>query len=326
MFDLAFLLLFVAVLLAFGALYWGLRVADSAERERRERRVTNARAQVAVDVAATTIRRRARRGTSASSLDSKLRGLTPSLEVLERRLAVANLKVTVSEYLLGIGVAAAVLGLGASFIGRTPLLFSILFGLAFGIGMPHMVLLFIEKRRTGKILKQLPDALDSMVRAVKAGLPITQTLLSVGDEVPDPLGAEFKAISQQVRLGKTIGEAMDEAAERLQVQEFRFLVVTLVLQQETGGNLAETLSNLSDIIRKRSQLRLKVKALSAEARASAYIVGALPFAMAALLTIINSEYMAKLFFDPRGIYLLCAAGVMFTLGVGTMIRMVRFEI
>jgi tight adherence protein B len=325
MFDVAFLLLFAAAALGLAAFYWAFRMVGADERHRRERRIANARLPNAADTESTTIRRRTRRDAQ-HSLDSKLRGVTPSLEVLERRLSVAGLKVTVSEYLLGIGVAGLVLGFGASYVAHMPLLFSAMFGFGFGMGVPHMVLLFIERRRTRKILKQLPDALDTMVRTVKAGLPITQALLTSGEEIADPLGAEFKHIGQQIRLGKTIGEAMEEAAQRLQIQEFRFLVVTLALQQETGGNLAETLTNLSDIIRKRSQLRLKVKALSSEARASAYIVGALPFAMAAILTVINTQYMAKLFFDPRGIYLLCAAGISFALGVGTMVRMVKFEI
>ncbi len=324
MFDVAFLLLFLAAALVLGALYWGFHLSSADARQRRERRVTNARMPVA-DVEASTIRRRTRRDTR-QSLDSKLRGVTPSLEVLERRLVTAGLKVTVSEYLLGIGVAGLVLGLGASFLAHMPLLFSIMFGFGFGMGVPHIVLLFIERRRANKILKQLPDALDIMVRAVKAGLPITQALLTSGDDIADPLGTELKYVSQQVRLGKTIGEAMEEAAQRLQIQEFRFLVITLALQQETGGNLAETLTNLSDIIRKRSQLRLKVKALSSEARASAYIVGALPFAMGVILTLVNAQYMSKLFFDPRGVYLLCAAGLSFSLGVATMVRMVRFQI
>lgn len=324
MFDVAFLLLFLAASFALGAFYWAFRLLGADARERRERRITNARMPVA-DIEAATIRRRTRRDAQ-QSLDSKLRGVTPSLEVLERRLVTAGLKVTVSEYLLGIGVAAVVLGFGASFLAHMPVLFSVMFGIGFGIGVPHMVLLFIERRRAGKILKQLPDALDTMVRTVKAGLPITQALLTSGEEIADPLGAELKLVSQQVRLGKTIGEAMGEAAQRLQIQEFRFLVITLALQQETGGNLAETLTNLSDIIRKRSQLRLKVKALSSEARASAYIVGALPFVMGLLLTLVNAQYMSKLFFDPRGIYLLCAAGLSFVMGVGTMVRMVRFEI
>lgn len=323
--DAAFILLFLAAGLAVGAVFWAIHRAKAPERERRARRLADAvRVNRGAEKAQATIRRQPRR-ERGGGLDQRLRGLTPSLQVLERRLTLAGLKITVTEYLLAVSAAATLLALAAASLTRMPLLFSILFGLGFGMGLPHMALLYIEGKRARKIVNQLPDALDAMVRAVKAGLPASQAMFSVGDEIADPLGAEFKNVSQQVRLGKSIGEALNEASDRLQVPEFNFLVITLVLQQETGGNLAETLANLSDIIRRRHQLRLKVKALSSEAKASAYIVGALPFVMSAGLTLLNPAYMGKLFTDPRGTILLGAAGIMFMAGVGTMWRMVRFD-
>jgi tight adherence protein B len=137
---------------------------------------------------------------------------------------------------------------------------------------------------------------------------------------------EFRAITDAMLLGQSLDDALAAVSRRIDVPEFRFFVVSLNIQQETGGNLAETLDNLAGILRKRKQLKLKVRALSSEARASAYIVGSLPFLMFAGLTFINPDYMTILFTDPRGNVVLGAAVGSLALGVGAMIRMGKLEI
>jgi tight adherence protein B len=144
--------------------------------------------------------------------------------------------------------------------------------------------------------------------------------------MPDPVGLEFHRISDGVHMGKTLEAAMWEVARRIDVPEYRFLIIAMAIQKETGGNLAETMGNLSDLIRKRRQLRLKVKAMSSEAKASAMIIGSLPFIMFCLLTLISPEYMMGMFHDIRGKVMLGIALTWMSIGWGVMTKMINFEL
>ena len=165
-----------------------------------------------------------------------------------------------------------------------------------------------------------------MVRGLRSGLPVTECIKAVGREVPDPVGGEFRRITDEIKFGSKVNEAMWSAAHRLDMAEFKFFVVSLSVQQETGGNLAETLANLSEILRRRKQMRLKIKAMSSEAKASAMILGSLPFVMFCIIYLMNPGYESVLFTDPRGkIMLAVGLGAMGS-GILVMSRMVRFEI
>lgn len=165
-----------------------------------------------------------------------------------------------------------------------------------------------------------------MVRGLKSGLPISETIINVGEEMPDPVGIEFRNIADAVRLGTTMDDALWDVAKRLDLPEFRFFTISLAVQRETGGNLGETLANLGDILRKRLTMRAKVKAMSSEARASAYIIGSLPFIMFGILMLMNPEYVMLLVTDPRGIMMTGVGFVMLGMGVGVMCKLVRFDI
>ena len=129
------------------------------------------------------------------------------------------------------------------------------------------------KRRIAKFNSNFPDAIELMVRGLRSGLPITETLGIVAGEIAGPVGLEFRAVSDKMKIGRTMEAALQETADRLGTPEFQFFVITLAIQRETGGNLAETLSNLADVLRKRAQMKLKIRAMSSESKASAYIVG-----------------------------------------------------
>ena len=169
-----------------------------------------------------------------------------------------------------------------------------------GLLVPHAVTGIMGARRMKKFIATFPEAIDTMCRGIRSGLPITESIGSVGREMPDPIGIEFHRISDGVRMGKTLEAAMWEVAQRINTPEFRFLIIAMAIQKETGGNLAETLGNLADLIRKRRQLRLKIKAMSSEAKASAMIIGSLPFIMFTLLLVVNSEYVMVLFHRTEG--------------------------
>ena len=148
-----------------------------------------------------------------------------------------------------------------------------------GVGLPHVALRQQINRRLKKFVTLMPEALDLIVRGIRSGLPASEALKTIADEIDDPVGTEFRQVTDQMRIGVALDEAMWSAARRLGIAEFNFLVISLSIQQETGGNLAEILEKLSDMVRRREQMRLKVKAMSSEARASAMIIGSLPFIM-----------------------------------------------
>jgi tight adherence protein B len=165
-----------------------------------------------------------------------------------------------------------------------------------------------------------------MVRGLRSGLPISETLGIVGKELPGAVGAEFQFVSDKMRIGRTMDEALQDAADRLNVPEFQFFCISLAIQRETGGNLAETLSNLADVLRKRSQMKLKIRAMSSESKASAYIVGSLPFIVFGLLYTMNPGYIGDFFTDERLMVIGIGGLIWMGIGVGIMAKMVSFEI
>lgn len=199
-------------------------------------------------------------------------------------------------------------------------------GIFIGGGLPHMLVGRAINKRIDNFVTRLPDALDLLVRGLRSGLPVTETLGVVAAELPGPVGEEFKLVTDRIKVGRTMEEALQDTADRLNLPEFNFFCITLAIQRETGGNLAETLSNLSDVLRKRAQMKLKIKAMSSESKASAYIVGALPFIVFALIYWINPVYLGKFFVDER--LIIAGLGGLTWLGIGAFImaKMVSFEI
>ena len=195
-----------------------------------------------------------------------------------------------------------------------------------GLWLPHLLIGQLARRRRNRFAKLFPEAIGLMVRGLKAGLPVNDTMLVVGREVADPVGEEFRLIADHVKLGQRVEDAMWAVARRLDLSEFNFLVITLSVQRETGGNLGETLQNLDDILRRRQQMRLKVKAMSSEAIASAGIIGSLPFVMIAMLFLVSRAYIMTLFTTSLGLLLAGIGAASLAVGVFVMARMVRFEI
>ena len=199
-------------------------------------------------------------------------------------------------------------------------------GLVVGAGVPHAVVNHFIKRRIGKFTAKFPEAIELLVRGLRSGLPVTETLSVVASEVPGPVGEEFKLVTERIKIGRTMEDALQDTANRLGTPEFQFFCITLAIQRETGGNLAETLSNLADVLRKRAQMKLKIKAMSSESKASAYIIGALPFMVFIMIYWINPGYMSGFFVDQR---LIVAGGgglIWMSIGAFIMSKMISFEI
>lgn len=264
--------------------------------------------------------------TNNSGVDKAFSRFIPRPELLRRRLERAGLKTSIGQYALIGFVLIGVFGvLIRVFIGL-PMVPSILFGFFCALLVPHLVVGFMIGRRKNKFLKLFPEAIDLIVRGLKSGLPVTESMINVGNEIQDPVGIEFRRVTDGIRVGKSMEESLWATSARLDLPEFKFFVISLAIQRETGGNLAETLGNLSDILRKRHQAKLKIKALSSEAKASAIIIGALPFIMFFLLNVVKAGYTDPLLYDPRGQFMLAGAIIWLSMGVLAMAKMVRFEI
>ncbi|MEP7349083.1 MAG: type II secretion system F family protein [Sphingorhabdus sp.] len=244
---------------------------------------------------------------------------------LRLRLAQTGKKWKMKQYLYASGglaftVFALLLMKGA------PAYFALFGGLLVGAGLPHMVIGYLISKRIKMFTANFPDAIELLVRGLKSGLPVGETLNVVAREIPGPVGIEFKMVTEKIKIGKTMEDALQETADRLGTAEFQFFVITLAIQRETGGNLAETLANLADVLRKRSQMKMKIRAMSSESKASAYIVGSLPFFVFGMIWMVNQKYLAGFFYEPRLIIAGIIGAVWMSIGVFIMAKMVSFEI
>ncbi len=252
-------------------------------------------------------------------------GSQSRIEALALRLHRTGKPWTVAQYFyvsLGLFLAIAVL----VYLKTGAPALSLGVGLVIGAGLPHMVVNYFVKKRTNDFTVKFPDAIELLVRGLRSGLPVTETLSVVAQEVPGPVGEEFKAVVDRIKLGRSMEEALQETADRLNTAEFSFFCITLAIQRETGGNLAETLSNLADVLRKRAQMKLKIKAMSSESKASAYIVGSLPFIVFGLIYWVNPKYIGNFFIDERLMVAGIGGFIWMSIGGFIMAKMVSFEI
>jgi tight adherence protein B len=251
--------------------------------------------------------------------------LIPKPALLRQRLEQTGKEISLGKYaMVSLGLFVTIVALLA--LKGAPILLSATFGGFVAVGLPHMAIGFLIKRRIAKFNSNFPDAIELMVRGLRSGLPITETLGIVATEIQGPVGLEFRAVADKMKIGRTMEAALQETADRLGTAEFQFFVITLAIQRETGGNLAETLSNLADVLRKRAQMKLKIRAMSSESKASAMIVGSLPFIVFTLVWMINPGYMAAFFTDQRLIVAGLGGLIWMSIGVFIMAKMVNFEI
>ena len=251
--------------------------------------------------------------------------LIPKPALMRKRLEQTGKEISLGKYALtSLGIMLVVAAL-LLFKGA-PFLLALFAGMFAGVGIPHFGVSFLIKRRVNKFNSNFPDAIELMVRGLRSGLPITETLGIVAGEITGPVGIEFRAVADKMKIGRTMEAALQETSDRLGTAEFQFFVITLAIQRETGGNLAETLSNLADVLRKRGQMKLKIRAMSSESKASAYIVGSLPFIVFTLVYMINPHYMGGFFTDQRLIVAGLGGLCWMSIGAFIMAKMVNFEI
>lgn len=309
-------------------LFFLLFFATDARTRRRERRINELRERTLISTgsgelesAASAVRRE-----NDSSLDSLAKRFLPKPDLLRLRLKRTGRNITIGKFGVYIFITGVFLGfLAWRIFGFSPAV-SLIIAVGAGLWLPHTYIGMLISRRQNAFSANFPEGLDVVVRGLRAGLPIAESVVNASSEVSEPVKTVYTEISDAVNLGQNLEDAIADAAKLMDTSELKFFAICLSVQRETGGNLAETLSNLAEILRKRRQMKLKIKAMSSEARASAYILGSLPFIMFGLLYLVNQAYVMVLFNDPRGLFLVGLGALSMCTGVGIMWKMVNFEI
>lgn len=303
------------------------QISHARDTRQLRRRISGVQGRVAAREESASIGSvRAEQAGRYPGLEAIAKKFIPRPALLRERLDQTGLKIDIGQYVLiclGVGLSFTLV---RSLVFHMPPTLAILLGLVSGLGLPHIAIGFLISRRVKRFLSDFPEAIDLIIRGLRSGLPVPESIRIVGQEFNGPVGSEFSPISDRIRFGQQLEEALWDAVKRIDLPDFKFFVVSLSVQRETGGNLAETLENLSNILRQRRQMKLKIKAMSSEARASAMILGALPFLMFSIMLLINSEYVMTLFTDPRGLIMVGFGLSCLALGVAIMWKMVRFEI
>lgn len=318
-----------AVVLATLALFLVITMTLNGEQRRARRRIAEVMQgsqSIKTSANGAANLRRAQYDTSMPTVERFLKAVLPHPEQLRQRLSRTGTSLTIAHYAAGSIIAGVAMGLVASYLLNRSLPMSILMGIGNGFLIPHLVVGFLSRRRQKAFTDQFPEAIDLIVRGLRSGLPVIESINVVGREMEKPIGTEFSTVADAVKFGQTLEDALVDAVPRIDTAEFKFFVVALSVQRETGGNLAETLENLSDVLRKRRQMKKRIKAMASEPKASAWILGCLPFIMFAIISFVNTEYVMLLFSDPRGHTLITAGLIFQSVGVAIMAKMVRFEI
>jgi tight adherence protein B len=298
----------------------------SGERKVEKRReiVTRAGAQVRTSTpraGSQKSRREQVEGTLKEIEERRAKSKSPPLSV---RIEQAGLDWSKQRFLITSGVLGAV-GFGLVFSLDAGLISALAMGFAGALGFPLWTLKFLKKRRETKFLQGFPDAVDIIVRGIKAGLPLLDSMRVIAVDAPEPLCSEFRAIVDTQAIGLPLGEACGKLYERIPVAEANFFAIVISIQQKAGGNLSEALGNLSRVLRDRKKMKAKIQAMSMEAKASASIIGCLPPAVMGLVYASSPHYIELLWTEPMGrLMLACCAAWMF-IGVMVMRKMINFD-
>lgn len=243
---------------------------------------------------------------------------------LREQLRRAGLRLELRHYLLlnaGLALAAAVFVWAAGL----PKIAMPLAAAIVGLGLPKMVVTLLANRRTSRFTGQFAEALDVIVRGLRTGLPLGECIAAIGHDMPAPLGAEFRLITENQRLGLSLKEAMERAVEHMPTADFKYFSIVLAIQQQTGGNLAETLAKLAEMLRTRKRMRDKIKSYSSEATASAAIIGSLPIVVMLLMLLVGRDYIMVLFTTDTGHFLIAVGAVTMLVGALVMRKMIHFD-
>jgi tight adherence protein B len=291
----------------------------------------NAERRVAAAARAESLTRSAR--TPQKSRREQVEGTLKQLEQRQRKARRPPLPVRISQAGLNWSKRRFIMisiGLGIfAFLVILPLTDSLLTALASGFtagcGLPLWLLKFLKKRREARFLDGLPDAVDVIVRGIKAGLPLLDSLKMIASEAPEPMRSEFRGIIETQTIGIPLSEACLKLYERIPVAEANFFGIVVSIQQRAGGNLSEALGNLSNVLRDRKKMKAKIKAMSMEAKASASIIGALPIIVMTLVWLTSPDYIELLWTEALGRLMLACCAIWMFIGIMVMRKMINFD-
>jgi tight adherence protein B len=295
----------------------------SGQKKAENRRASVARSEPAARQADKSQRSR-REQVEGSLKELEARRQKQNKVSLSTRLTQAGLdwppqKFMIISGVLGAACFAIAMMLGGGLLGAAGLAF------AGGFGLPRWGLSFLKKRREKSFLKALPDAVDVIVRGIKAGLPLFDSIKVVAADAPEPLKSEFMAILETQAIGMPLGDACARLFDRMPVPEANFFGIVIAIQQKSGGNLSEALGNLSKVLRDRKKMAEKIQAMSMEAKASAAIIGSLPPIVMLLVYLSTPDYISLLWTHPTGQLMLVGCAIWMSIGIFVMKKMINFD-
>jgi len=314
----------ILLFLAFGMLFMIWKIITGKKRkamQKRIQRIQERRPTVHEDM---SLRRKSTEMTSG--LVYRLTKPLPEFKRLAAMLERSGKPLSAKQYVFRRALMFLVIVFLIAILLKKPLFLAVPLAFVIGAWVPIKILQMGVAKQNREFLKLFPDAIDLIVRGLRSGLPVSESLVLVSQEVSAPVGPVFGRVANTMKLGVPLERALQETAKKLDLSEFNFFTTSILLQRETGGNLSEILNNLSEVLRARIMMRLKIKAMSSEARASTIIIGALPFVVITAVGVLSPDYMKPLFTDYRGnIWLGVAIGMLCT-GLYIMNRMSKFEI
>ncbi len=316
------ILIFIMVVVA---VIVGLRLATAQQRklEKRIKAMQTRGRGKSTTFADLSLKRKTEKTNSLFSLLAKP---LPSFEKLGERLERADIKLSPKQYALRRILWVLAFMILFSIILRLNIAIAFVIGFVLGVWVPLKWMQRGINKRNKAFLKLFPDAIDLIVRGLRSGLPVSESIVLVSTEVPQPVGGIFMTLNNTMKLGVTLEKALQEMARKLDLTEFNFFCTSIILQRETGGNLSEILNNLSEVLRGRFIMGMKIKAMSSEARASAMIIGFLPFFVIGAVSIMTPSYLRPMIDDYRGNIAAAVATGMMLFGGWVMNRMTKFEI
>ena len=329
--DLETLFAPLLVVVCIGAIGFILTGSNQNEKARKrvaslESRKNAKRASAAASSDASNRDRRKKVSEALSKVDEQTKQAKKKKRVsLEQQFDRAGLEFTKSQFYIGSLIAAGVLGLIGLITGQKIWVTALMLFIG-GFGLPRWFVSFATKRRQKKFAQEFSNAIDIIVRGVKSGLPVNECLKIIANESPKPVCEEFQELVEGARIGMTLEQSLERMFDRMPLQEVRFFGIVLMIQQKTGGNLAEALTNLARVLRGRKLMQGKIKALSAEAKASAMIIGALPFIVMGSVKLASPDYLDPLFLTRPGNLILIGAGVWMCIGIYVMRNMTQIKV
>jgi tight adherence protein B len=317
--------LFALVTTAIGGVAWVFVYPIlSGERAAERRKASVARSEPVAVRSTRAVQKSRREQVEGTLKEMEQRQRKAKRVPLTVRIAQAGLSWSKRRFI----VTAAALGVGAFALAlptRAGLLPAVAIGFAAGCGLPLWLLAFLKKRREARFLDGFPDAVDVIVRGIRAGLPLLDNLKVIAADAAEPIRSEFRTIVETQAIGMPLGEACLKLHDRMPLPEANFFGIVIFIQQRSGGNLSEALSNLSRVLRDRKKMKAKIKAMSMEAKASATIIGSLPLAVMALVYITSPKYIELLWTEPTGRVMLAACACWMFIGVMVMRKMINFD-